>query len=83
VGHAGAERIEVRLSAGRRQIVVSVTDDGRGVDGARRRGGAGIDNMRTRARLVGATFSLGRGPEGTGTVVRLALVPAEESEAAT
>jgi signal transduction histidine kinase len=83
VGHAGAEIIVVRLSASRRQIVVSVADDGKGVDGARRRGGAGIDNMRTRARLVGAKFTLGAGPEGTGTVVRLALVPAEEAEAAT
>ncbi len=83
VGHAGAQRIVVRLSATRRQIAVSVTDDGKGVDGARRRGGAGIDNMRTRARLVGARFSLGTGPDGAGTLVRVALTPAEETQEVT
>jgi signal transduction histidine kinase len=76
VGHAGARSIVVRLSATPRQIALSVTDDGKGLDGARRRGGTGIDIMRTRARLVGARFSLGAGEDGTGTVVRVALSPA-------
>ena len=81
VGHAEAEHIVVRLSASGRQIELTVTDDGRGLGGAHRRGGAGIDNMRTRARLVGARFSLVAGHDGTGTVVQVALSLSAADEA--
>jgi signal transduction histidine kinase len=73
VSHAGASRVAVRLGMQDGQIVVTVADDGRGIGSARRRGGAGIDNMRTRARLVGGRFAVGTGPDGAGTVVRVAL----------
>ncbi len=73
VSHSGARCVSVRLAGANGQIVLSVTDDGRGLGPARRRGGAGIDNMRTRARLVGARFSLGSGPDGGGTTVRVAF----------
>jgi signal transduction histidine kinase len=80
VGHADAEHIHVRLTASAREVTLTVTDDGKGIDGAPRWGGAGIDNMTTRARLVGGRFSLGPGPSGVGTAVRvvLALSDAEE-----
>ncbi len=80
VGHAGARNIVVHLSATPRQIALSVTDDGKGLDGARRRGGTGIDIMRTRTRLVGGRFTLGAREDGTGTVVRVSLAPAEAEE---
>lgn len=73
VSHAGAGRVEVRLATARGQVMVSVSDDGRGLAQAHRLGGTGIDNMRTRARLIGARFSLGSGREGKGTVMRVAL----------
>jgi signal transduction histidine kinase len=81
VAHAGAGSVSVALAAAGGQIELTVTDDGRGLGPARRRGGAGIDNMRTRARLVGARFALGPGPDGRGTRVRVAL-PAEDDTAA-
>jgi signal transduction histidine kinase len=81
VGHAGADRIVVRLAASDRRIDLSVTDNGKGLGGARRHGGAGIANMRTRARLVGARFGLGAGPDGTGTVVEVGLALSEADEA--
>jgi signal transduction histidine kinase len=73
VSHAAAGSLEVRIGVARGQVVVSVTDDGRGLSQAHRPGGTGIDNMRTRARLIGARFSLGSGREGKGTVMRVAL----------
>jgi signal transduction histidine kinase len=82
VAHADARNILVRLSASPRQIALTVTDDGKGLDSALRRGGTGIDNMRTRARLVGGRFSLGAGPQGVGTVVRVALAPADAEDVA-
>ena len=82
VAHADASRIEVRLSASARQVTLTVTDDGKGRETAPRRNGTGIDNMRTRARLVGARFGLGTGPNGVGTVVRVALAASDAEEAA-
>ncbi|MEO4000816.1 sensor histidine kinase [Mesorhizobium sp. CAU 1732] len=77
VSHAAAGRLEVRLGMVGGQVVITVTDDGRGLTQVHRPGGAGIDNMRTRARLIGARLSLGSGREGKGTVMRVALPLAE------
>jgi len=73
VNHAGAQNIVIRLRAERGQVVLTVIDDGRGLAPGTRRSGNGVENMRTRARLVGARFTLGAGPAGVGTLVRVAL----------
>ncbi|WP_424216820.1 HAMP domain-containing sensor histidine kinase (plasmid) [Streptomyces sp. BI20] len=71
--HAGAGRVEVHLRAhgehGERGVVLVVRDDGRGVGDAPE--GAGISGMRERALLIGAELSVGAGPGGVGTQVRL------------
>ncbi|PKP73035.1 MAG: sensor histidine kinase [Alphaproteobacteria bacterium HGW-Alphaproteobacteria-6] len=73
VQHAGAARITVALGALRGQIALAVTDDGRGNPRRRGRIGSGIDNMKTRARLISARFALGPGPGGRGTTVSVSL----------
>jgi signal transduction histidine kinase len=75
VSHAGATRVSVRLEGGAQQVMLCIADDGDGIGPAPRRGGAGIDNMRTRARLIGARFSLGPGSNGSGTEVRWRFPP--------
>lgn len=80
VSHAAAGRLEVRLGIAGEDVIVTVTDDGRGLTQAKRPGGTGIDNMRTRARLIGARFSLGSGSGGRGTVMRVALPLAEAQQ---
>jgi signal transduction histidine kinase len=82
VAHADATRIEVRLSVSAGQVTLSVSDDGKGREPASRRTGAGIGNMRTRARLVGGRFSLGAGQRGAGTAVRVVLAVSEGEDAA-
>jgi two-component system sensor histidine kinase UhpB len=67
--HADASRATVSLS-GRERIVLSVTDDGRGLDGAAP--GAGIQGMRERALLVGGALEFRTPPDG-GVEVRLEL----------
>jgi signal transduction histidine kinase len=81
VAHAEADHVHVRLTAFPRQVTLTVTDDGKGLDGTSRPGGVGIENMRTRARLVGARFSLGAGPKGVGTVMRVVLAVSDAEEA--
>ena len=66
--HAQATRVEVSLVVDEDQLVVSVTDDGRGID-KRVSGGRGIDNMRVRAGRLGGEVEWERGPGG-GTVFR-------------
>jgi signal transduction histidine kinase len=78
--HARAARIHVQIGP---EASVSVTDDGCGLARARRgRTGSGIASMRTRARLIGARFTLGPAPDGQGTrmAVVLALRPTDQTQ---
>ncbi len=76
--HARATRVEVRLSGSRRQLRLDIRDDGVGFD-ARRIGGPrraaraqGLDNLRRRAQLLGATLEIGSSP-GQGTALSLTM----------
>lgn len=74
VQHSGAGLILVELRAVGDSIGITVCDNGKGLSKRRGRPGSGIDNMKTRARLISARFSMGAGPEGQGTQVSI-LVP--------
>lgn len=74
--HARASRVELSLLRFGREVVLEVRDDGVGLraeeDGAGRAGveGAGLEGMRDRAALVGASVAVVGAP-GHGTVVTL------------
>lgn len=81
VRHAHAANIEVRIARRGGAICVSVTDDGQAQRQARPGIGGGLDNMRTRAQLIGASLVIGPNPAGRGTQVRVLLpVPAGTAE---
>jgi signal transduction histidine kinase len=63
--HAAATRVDVGLTVGS-DIVLTVSDNGRGLGTATRR--SGLANIVERAELLGGTAATGRGPEG-GTLV--------------
>ncbi|MCC5972789.1 MAG: sensor histidine kinase [Rubellimicrobium sp.] len=74
VSHSGAGKIAVLLSltdGGTVRLLVS--DDGRGLQAGPSSGGSGLENMRTRARLIGAQLRIGPGPGGHGTTVEVLL----------
>ncbi|MFB2552824.1 GAF domain-containing sensor histidine kinase [Ensifer soli] len=73
VRHARADSITVRLSLRGEGISIEVSDDGCGLAKPRRRAGGGIDNMKTRARLISARFTIGPGRDGRGTTVGVQL----------
>lgn len=81
VRHAQPMAITVRLRVEEGQIAIDVSDDGCGIARNRGRIGGGIDNMKTRARLISAkcTIGPGRGNRGTTVTVLLPLAapPAE------
>ncbi len=68
--HAAAQHVRVQLSAQPEGWALSVEDDGRGLAAASQ-DGMGMNNMRERARSIGARFDVRSGAEG-GT--RLLLV---------
>ena len=68
--HSGAQRAELSLRARDGELIVTVTDWGRGLsqDAAP---GTGIQGMRERAGLIGATLDLGPNVDGGGFTVTL------------
>lgn len=70
--HAGAARLEVKVTRTNDAVVLAVTDDGRGVDLSRarsapQRGHIGLASSAERAEAIGGTFKIGPGPDGRGT----------------
>lgn len=66
--HARASRVDVVLAAGDGQLVLTVADNGRGID-EKVSGGRGLDNMRVRAARLDGELVVAPGPTA-GTVVR-------------
>jgi DNA-binding NarL/FixJ family response regulator/signal transduction histidine kinase len=81
--HASASRVDVRADLDGRSLVVSVRDDGSGIDDLRRpdaTGGHGIPGMRERAEVLGGTLRVESPPEG-GTLVELRVPLAQRHPA--
>ncbi|GHB74850.1 two-component sensor histidine kinase [Streptomyces viridiviolaceus] len=75
----GAHAAEVELSYGKRELTVSVTDDGHGGGAGFAEGaGSGLSGLRERARLLGGRFTAGGRPDG-GFAVE-AVLPYEYRE---
>ncbi len=72
--HAAATRAEIALEVSPKNLVMSVTDNGRGFDTADsdRASGLGLISMQERARLVSGSFSLLSKPGG-GTTIRVSI----------
>jgi signal transduction histidine kinase len=72
VKHANATRISVTLKASETKLVLTVSDNGNGIDATRTTGGIGLQIMRYRARLLGGLLDVRRSSSG-GTIVRSVL----------
>lgn len=81
VKHAGASRIDIDVRAADGALEVSVSDDGVGIDPARRRAGLGLRGLEERVRDLDGTVSI-RGARGAGTTVTIRLPNATVGEAA-
>ncbi|NBC16429.1 MAG: PAS domain S-box protein [Bacteroidetes bacterium] len=73
VRHAQGSRIDLRLQHDDGDVVLSVHDDGVGIDPeAAKKGGMGLHSMRYRAHLIGGNLTIQPAPEGgTDVVCRL------------
>ena len=73
IRHAQPGTILVCLRRAGGMLSVEVSDDGGGMDVCGEPGGHGIDNMKTRARLISARFEIGRNVGRRGTFIRVSL----------
>jgi signal transduction histidine kinase len=74
--YASASAVAVRLRDERKQLLVEVTDDGRGFDVTALVRGAGLTNMEDRLDALGGTLQIESTP-GVGTTLR-ATVPVSQ-----
>lgn len=81
--HAGARFVEIVILREGGSLLIRVSDDGRGMSvSADLRRARGIDNMRYRARLIGAELTWLRATGRRGTVVELRVpIRSEERDA--
>jgi signal transduction histidine kinase len=74
VRHARAQHIQIALAAREGFLEVLVTDDGLGLDPARRHSGLGLRGIDERVKELAGTLSITRGPDrGTTLAARLPL----------
>jgi signal transduction histidine kinase len=75
--HSEAARVDVVLnrSADTNEVVVSISDNGKGMDTHAKRTGMGLSGMRERVEMLGGTFTIDTAP-GAGFTVE-ARIPAE------
>jgi len=76
LAHAAATRVEVELTYSNRDLTLRVSDDGKGMDAntlqAGREGHWGLQGMRERAQLLGASLEVWSRP-GEGTDIQLVV----------
>jgi signal transduction histidine kinase len=74
VKHAKARRIDLSLLSNLRESVLTITDDGIGIDAEKTLGsGMGLRTMRFRAAAIGATLNISRAADGRGTRIECVL----------
>lgn len=72
--HAEASEVTVRIQAGKKEVTLEVTDNGRGfdVDAVQAESGIGLHSMRERAERLQGTFSVAS-IDQAGTMVKVSL----------
>jgi signal transduction histidine kinase len=80
IRHSGAKRIQLNVSGTPELLTITLSDDGIGLDAARRRSGLGLRGIEERVRELGGSMSI-RSGAGQGTTLMVLLpVPTPGSE---
>ena len=71
--HARATHVTVSVTADASRLDAIVTDDGNGLDPARRRNGLGLRGIEERVKELDGSCVLGNGPGSKGTRLAISL----------
>lgn len=72
IRHSGATSLDLMLQFAQKTITISIRDDGGGFSTADSSTGSGLRNMKDRAAIIGADFTISSAP-GSGTLVTLTI----------
>jgi signal transduction histidine kinase len=73
--HAGAQQVKLAFTEDAHNFVMTISDDGQGFDPAQTevqptdKGGAGLANLRARAKAIGGKLIIGKNPADEGTEI--------------
>lgn len=70
--HANATRVKIDLVAEGGKLVLTISDNGQGIQDNAKQGGIGLVSMRERANSIGAQFNIISGP-GVGTTIEVTI----------
>lgn len=70
--HANATRVKIDLVAEGGKLVLTINDNGQGIQDNAKQGGIGLVSMRERANSIGAQFNIISGP-GVGTTIEVII----------
>lgn len=74
IKHAAAKRVTFDAKQAGEQLVITISDDGKGFDKPAVAGGAGLSNLQSRARAIKGTLAIESEP-GKGTTVTISVKP--------
>jgi len=71
--YAGATQVSIKLAAHKKDLQLTILDNGHGFDATKANAGFGLSNMRKRTEEAKGSFNLRTGPSGTSIKVTLPL----------
>ncbi len=72
IRHAAADTIHLDARKENNNLVIKITDNGKGFDVSKNSGGVGVQNLKTRAKMIGADLVI-KSDKGIGTVVTISI----------
>lgn len=72
IRHAAADTIYLDARKENNNLVIKITDNGKGFDVSKNSGGVGVQNLKTRAKMIGADLVI-KSDKGIGTVVTISI----------
>ena len=76
--HSHSEVIQMRKETTNNYLTITLTDKGVGFDVKEASGGLGLHNMKLRAKLIGAAFSIGSSSNGSEIILKYPLTIDDE-----
>lgn len=72
IRHAAADTIHLDARKENNNLVIKITDNGKGFDVSKNSGGVGVQNLKTRSKMIGADLVI-KSDKGIGTVVTISI----------